>query len=121
MNLLSAIFGASSGRHRAVDEVARLRVLSAQLLLLTCWLIVQLTRSTAKASRCSVAEEQAAEATRKAEGLEAEVTALQAELANARGVSDRPARAAVTETQEMRIIRSANVWPLPEAAARGLL
>lgn len=110
------------GRHRAVDEVARLRQQIHLLLLLICWLVVQLAQATAKASRCSVAEEQAAEATRRTRELKAEVTALNAALANALVVSDRPARAAVTETQPIPIVASTGtVWPLGEAAARGLL
>ncbi|MEU8839996.1 hypothetical protein AB0D97_12815 [Streptomyces roseus] len=116
------------GRHRAVDEVTRLRRQMFPLIVLIVDLMRRLVEATAardaanaKASRLGDAELRAAEATQRADALAAEVTALNAALANATAVSDRPARAAVTETQPIPIVRSASVWPLGEAAARGLL
>ncbi|MER6778413.1 MULTISPECIES: hypothetical protein [unclassified Streptomyces] len=118
-----------TGRRRAVDEVARLRAQSLSLVVLVWHLMRRLVEATAardaanaKISQLGEVEAQLAETTQHATRLEAEVTALRAQLANTNAVSDRPAYAAVTETQEIQIIASAGkVWPLSEAAARGLL
>ncbi|MFK0222846.1 hypothetical protein ACIQWN_32220 [Streptomyces vinaceus] len=116
------------GQHRAIDEVARLRTQMYPLLVYVAWLIGKLREATtardaanAKVSRLGEVEAQLAETTQRADALTAEVTALRAQLANACAVSDRPARAAVTATQPIPIVASAGVWPLSEAAARGLL
>lgn len=115
--------------HRAVDEVVRLRHRLAKARAGLGLLRHQLDEANAardaanaKVSQLGEVEAQLAETTQRATRLEAEVTALRAQLANTNAVSDRPAYAAVTETQEIQIIASAGkVWPLSEAAARGLL
>ncbi|MET9467395.1 hypothetical protein ABZY44_21830 [Streptomyces sp. NPDC006544] len=93
-----------NGRHRAADEVLRLRAQKDVLLLLIYWLLVQLAQAAVKASRCYVAEEQAVEATRRVKELEAEVTALTSALANALSVSDLSQHPAVTETQPLPVV-----------------
>lgn len=116
-------------KHRAVDEVARLRESMAEAAVRYADLSRRYAEATtardranAKANRLSGIEETAVEATQRADALEAEVKALQAALANATAVSDRPARAAVTETQPIPVVTSTGtVWPLGEARARGLL
>lgn len=114
-----------TGRRRAVDEVDRLRAQMRLLLFLIWWLAVQLAQAATKASRCSVAEEQAAEATRRADSLEAEVTALRSQLANVRKRGDLPSHPAVTETQPIPVVAkpAAEYVPmrLSAAAEAGLL
>lgn len=115
--------------HRAVDEVDRLRHLLAKAHAGLGLMRHQLDQANAardaanaKVSRLGDAELRAAEATHRADTLAAEVIALRSQLANVNVVSDRPARAAVTETQPIPIVASTGtVWPLGEAAARGLL
>ncbi|MFE2850638.1 hypothetical protein ACFXJO_05820 [Streptomyces lavendulae] len=116
------------GRHRAADEVARLREALAEAAVRYTDLSRRYAEATAardaanaKANRLSEAEENAAEATRQLADREAEIAALKAALANATAVSDRPARSAVVETQPIPIVESRAIWPLGEAATRGLL
>lgn len=93
-----------TGKRRAVDEVDRLRAQMRLLVFLLWWLAVQLAQAAAKASRCSEAEEQAAEATQRADALEAEVTALRSQLANVRKRGDLAAHLAVAETQPIPVV-----------------
>lgn len=108
------------GRHRAVDEVARLRQQMYPLLILVCWLMGKLREATAardaanaKVSRLGEVEAQLAETTRYAEALEAEVLALRSQLANSRKAGALTAHPAVAETQWIPVVT------LPEAAAKG--
>ncbi|MCX4778115.1 hypothetical protein [Streptomyces sp. NBC_01264] len=116
-----------TGKHRAVDEVDRLRAQMRLLLFLLWWMAVQLTQAAAKASRCSVAEEQAAEATQRADALEREVTALRSQLANHRKTGNLTAHPAVAETQPIPIVSTSTNPPvyvpmrLSAAAEAGLL
>ncbi|MFE3583742.1 hypothetical protein [Streptomyces vinaceus] len=55
------------------------------------------------------------------EEAQREIQSLRAALANATSVSDRPARAAVTETQPIPVVSTSPVWPLNEAHRRGYL
>lgn len=110
------------GRHRAVDEVLRLRSQLVPLLILICDLSRRLAVATAgwdaanaKANRLSEIEETAAEATRQLQAQTAELYELRAFYANATKVSDLGQHPAVTETQRIPVIT------LPEAAAKGAL
>jgi len=120
--------GRPGGRHRAADEVARLRESLAEAAVRYADLSRRYAEATAgwdtanaKVSRLRDVQLRAAEATRQLADRDAEITALKAALANATAVSDRPARAAVTATHPIPIVESRAVWPLGEAAARGLL
>lgn len=100
-----------AGRHRAADEVARLRESLAEASVRYADLSRRYAEATAardaanaKASRLRDAQLRAAEATRQLADRDAEITALKAALANVTAVSDRPARAAVTETQPIPVL-----------------
>ncbi|MFF4848740.1 hypothetical protein [Streptomyces sp. NPDC001194] len=110
------------GRHRAVDEVARLRTLNLSLLVLLWHLMRRLVEATAardaanaKVSFLGEVAAQAAEATQRADRLEAEVIALRAQLANNRKAGSLAAHPAVTDTQWIPVLT------LPDAAAKGAL
>ncbi|WP_327307943.1 hypothetical protein OG730_34725 [Streptomyces sp. NBC_01298] len=99
------------GRHRAVDEVLRLRSQLVPLLILICDLSRRLAIATAgwdaanaKASRLGDAESRAAEATRQLQAQTAELHALRAFKANANAVSDLPWHPAVAETQPIPVL-----------------
>lgn len=99
------------GRHRAVDEVLRLRSQLVPLLILICDLSRRLAVATAgwdaanaKANRLSGIEEYAAEATRKLQAQTAELYELRAFYANATKVGDLGAHPAVTETQPIPVL-----------------
>jgi hypothetical protein len=122
------------GRHRAVDEVLRLRFQLVPLLILICDLSRRLAvavagwdAANAKASRLGDAESRAAEATRQLHAQTAELRALRAFKANANAVSDLPWHPAVTETQPIPVVSTstspAEYVPmrLSAAAEAGLL
>ncbi|MCX5407458.1 hypothetical protein OHA37_26795 [Streptomyces sp. NBC_00335] len=99
------------GRHRAVDEVQRLRSQLVPLLILICDLSRRLAVATAgwdaanaKANRLSSIEETAAEATRQLQAQTAELRELRAFKANATAVSSLTAHPAVTETQPIPVL-----------------
>lgn len=109
-------------KHRAVDEVLRLRSQLVPLLILICDLSRRLAvamagwdAANAKASQLGDAESRAAEATRRLQAQTAELYELRAFYANATKVGDLTAHPAVTETQRIPVIT------LPEAAERGHL
>lgn len=99
------------GRHRAVDEVLRLRSQLVPLLILICDLSRRLAVATAgwdaanaKANRLGDAESRAAEATRQLQAQTAELYELRAFYANATKVGDLTAHPAVTETQPIPVL-----------------
>lgn len=110
------------GRHRAVDEVIRLRTQLVPLLILICDLSRRLAvavagwdAANAKASRLGDAEARAAEATRQLQAQTAELLELRAFKANHTRVSELAAHPAVAETQPIPVIT------LPDAASKGAL
>ncbi|MCY0916973.1 hypothetical protein OS965_02130 [Streptomyces sp. H27-G5] len=116
------------GRHRVLDRLLLVEHCLAKSAAANGELRRRLTEATAardtanaKASQLRDAEIRAAEATQQLADRDAEIAALKAQLANVTAVSDRPARAAATETQPIPVVTSKAVWPLGEARARGLL
>lgn len=100
-----------TGRHRAADEVLRLRSQLVPLLILICDLSRRLAvamagwdAANAKANRLSSIEEIAAEATRQLQAQTVELLELRAFKANATAVSDLGAHPAVTETQPIPVV-----------------
>lgn len=113
------------GRHRAVDEVARLRAQSLSLVVLVCHLMRRLVEATAardaanaKASRLGDAELRAAEATRRLEAQTAELRELRAFKANATRVGDLKSHPAVAETQPIPVVSLASTDPAVYAPMR---
>ncbi|MFD5508955.1 hypothetical protein ACFWIB_14430 [Streptomyces sp. NPDC127051] len=109
-------------QHRAVDEVNRLRHLLAKAHAGLGLMRHQLDQATAardaanaKVSYLGEVEAQAAEATQRADALEAEVLALRSQLANTRKAGALTAHPAVTDTQWIPVLT------LPDAAAKGVL
>lgn len=107
------------GRHRAADEVLRLRSQLVPLLILICDLSRQLAvavagwdAANAKVNRLSGVEEVAAEATQKLREQIAELRELRAFKANATAVSDLGAHPAVAETQPMPVVVPLHLSPL---------
>lgn len=99
------------GRHRAADEVVRLRSQLVPLLILICDLSRRLAvavagwdAANAKVSRLSGIEETAAETTRQLREQTAELLELRAFHANATAVSDLGQHPAVTETQAIPVL-----------------
>lgn len=100
----------TSGRHRALDEVLRLRYLLDKAKAGNSELRRRLHEATAardtanaKASHLRDVELQATEVTRQLEAQTAELLALRAFKANATKVSDLTAHMAVTETQPIPV------------------
>lgn len=100
-----------TGRHRAADEVLRLRSQLVPLLILICDLSRRLAvamagwdAANAKANRLSDVEEIAAEATQTLRAQTAELLELRAFHANATAVGDLAAHPAVAETQPIPVL-----------------
>lgn len=98
-------------RHRAIDEVTRLRSQLVPLLILICDLSRRLAIATAgwdaanaKASQLRDAESLAAEATRRLQAQTAELYELRAFYANATKVGDLSSHPAVTEAQPIPVL-----------------
>lgn len=107
------------GQHRAVDRVIQLEAALDQERARSADLWRQLDTAkdgwdaaNAKASQLRDAQLRAAEATRQLADRDAEIAALKAALANVTAVSDRPARAAVTETQPIPVVVPLHLSPL---------
>lgn len=99
------------GRHRAVDEVIRLRRQMFPLIVLVVDLMRRLVEATAardaanaKASQLRDAQHRAAEATHTLKAQTAELLELRAFKANATKVSDLGAHPAVAETQPIPVL-----------------